>query len=85
MWPSLHEAKENIKTILDEIEKLLKNHNSLTKKELAKQKELLLEEFDETMKIIDEQINELKKNLKNHRKYLEAKSVFLKRHYKVSN
>lgn len=82
MWPALHEARENTKKILNEIEKLLKNHNSLTKKEIAKQKEMLIDEFNESIKIINEQINELKRNLKKHRKYLEAKSDFMRRHYK---
>jgi len=82
MWPMLHEARDNAKNILNEIEKLLKNNNSLTKKEIAQHKEILLENLDESMKTISEQIQELENSLKKHRKYLEAKSLFLKRHYK---
>jgi peptidoglycan hydrolase CwlO-like protein len=82
MWPALQEARDNAKEIEKEIEKLLKNHNSLSKKEIAKQKELLLEEFAESLATINEQIKELKTNLEKHKKYLEAKSVFMQRHYK---
>lgn len=81
MWPALHEARDNTENILKEIEKLLKNHSSLTKQEIAKQKLLLIGDFDESMKIINEQISELKRNLKKHKKYINAKSEFMKRHY----
>lgn len=82
MWPALHEARDNAENIRNEIEKLLKNHSNLTKGEIAKQKLMLIDDFSESLRVINEEIKFLKLNLKKHRKYIESKSEFMKRHYK---
>lgn len=84
MWPELGEAIKNSKKIADEIERLFKEQNSLLKKDMATHKEKLLAETDESISLIEEEYRELSKNLKNHRKALEAKSNFLRRHNKIN-
>ncbi len=81
-WPELLKAKENLQELSREIDKLLKNHNSLTKKELARQRDTLLAEFDASLDVIKEQIDEFILNMENHRKYIISKSRFMNRHYK---
>lgn len=81
-WPELLKAKENIKNIERQLNALLKNHNSFTKKELARQKDTLIAELDASIEIIYEEISELRRNMDNHRKYLDSKSRFVRRHYK---
>jgi len=81
-WPALLKAKKNLQTLSQEVDKLLKNHNSLTKKELAKQQDILLAEFDLSFDTINDQISEFLANIKNHRKYISSKSRFVNRHYK---
>lgn len=80
-WPALLEAKENARNISLELDRMLKDANSLSKKDIARYKETLLAEIDRSVGEISAQIAELKLNLKNHRKYFEAKSAFVKRHY----
>lgn len=82
MWPGLYKTRENARNISMEIEKLLRNHNSLRKKEIANYKEQLLAETEEAIATISGQIRELSRNMESHRKQLEAKAVFLKRHNK---
>lgn len=84
MWLELSEAKKNSVNISREIEKLFKEQNSLLKKEIASHKEKLLTETDEAVSLIEEEYRELIKNLRNHRKALEAKSNFLRRHNKIN-
>lgn len=79
-WPELYEAKKKANEISVEIEKLLKEHNSLVKKEIAKHSEKLLSETDETIILIKEKLKELQKNLDNHKNQLKARSSFLRRH-----
>lgn len=82
MWPELVRTKENVQNISLEIERLLKNHNALYKKEIANHKEQLLADTQDAMAIIEEEIRHLKSNMTDHRKRLEARAVFLKRHNK---
>lgn len=79
-WPELYEAKKKALEISAEIEKLLKEHNSLMKNEITKHSEKLLSETDDTIILIKEKLKELQKNLGNHKNQLKAKSSFLKRH-----
>jgi len=79
-WPELYEAKKKANEISVEIEKLLKEHNGLLKKEIAKHSEKLLSETNDAIDIVKERIKELQKNLENHKKQLLTKSSFLKRH-----
>ena len=82
MWPELLKAKTNLKNIEAQIDLLLRNHNSLTKKELAKQQDILLADVDASLQIIREELSEFAFNLRNHRNYIESKSRFVRRHYK---
>lgn len=82
MWPELLKTKKNIQNISLEVDRLLKNHNALYKKELADHKEQLVTDTREAVEIINEEIRQLKRNMENHRKQLEAKANFLKRHNK---
>ena len=81
-WPALLKGKENVREIEKEVAQLLKESNSFSKKDIVNYKEMLLSQADNSTNEIMKQINDLKKNLKDHRKYLETKSVFLKRHHK---
>ena len=80
-WPELYEAKKKAHEIANEIDKLLKEHNSLMKNEISQHSEKLLNETDDITELIKEKTKKLEKSLNNHRKQLEAKSRFLKRHY----
>ena len=82
IWHDLFKAKENARHISDEISHLLKEHNSLVKKEIAAQSEKLAEEVSESLKLIEEECRDLVKNMESHRKTLLSKSRFLKRHNK---
>ena len=84
MWPELGETKKNSKNIANEIERLFKEQESLLKKDIASHKEKLLAETDESISLIEYECKELINNLKNHRKALEAKSNFLRRHNKIN-
>lgn len=82
VWHDLFRAKENARNISDEISRLLKEHNSLVKKEIAAQSEKLAEEVSEALAIIEEEYRDLIKNIASHRKTLASKSRFLRRHNK---
>lgn len=82
-WPGLLKAKENAKNIEMQLSALIKTHNSFTKKELARQSDLLLTELDASVASINEEISELRRNIDDHRKYLDSKSRFMRRHYKM--
>jgi hypothetical protein len=84
MWPDLGEAKKNSINISREIEKMLREQNSLMKKDIAAHKEKLLEETDEAISKVDEEYKALVRNLKNHRKTVESKANFLKRHNRIN-
>lgn len=79
-WPELYDAKKKSAETSNIIEKLLKEHNSLSKKEIAQHKDKLLADIDESIAAIDGLHKEMLAEMKNHRKQLEAKSEFLKRH-----
>ncbi len=79
-WAELHEARKKSMEITNAIERLLKEHSSLYKKEIAAHAEKLLRETDETMESIEEEYRQLAEGMKAHRKTLDAKSRFLKRH-----
>jgi predicted nucleic acid-binding Zn-ribbon protein len=81
MWPELLKAKENINEIEKQIDQLLKNHNSLTKKEIAEHNDTMIAEFEASLEAINDQLNEFAMHMKNHHKYLHSKSSFIKRHY----
>lgn len=80
-WPELLKAKKNMDNMQAEIEKLVKNHNSFKKEEIAKQDDTLIAEIDNALERIQEEAAEMQKNIINHRKYVRSKSRFLKRHY----
>ena len=84
MWPELSEAKKNSRSIVNEIEKLFKEQNSVMKKEISSHKEKLITEIDDSISVIEEEYKKLINNLKCHRKALEAKSKFLRRHNKIN-
>ena len=81
-WPELLKARDNLKNIERQIDLLMKNHNSLTKRELARQNEFLLANFDESLKMIKAELKEFDLNMRNHRNHIESKSRFMKRHYR---
>ena len=82
VWPELAKTKKNMQNISQEIERLLKNHNALYKKEIANHKEQLLADTQEAIEIIEDEIKQLRKSLEDHRNRLEARAVFLRRHNK---
>ncbi len=81
-WPELLKARKNAGEIQDEVERLLREHRALSKKEISKQRDTMMAEIDAAISRIDEAAGELKENMRSHRKYVEAKQRFLKRHYK---
>ena len=81
MWPELLKAKDNIKNIGLEIDRVLKNQRALTKQEISRHHQLLLENFDCSIDNINKELEEFRKNIDNHRKYINSKSIFMKRHY----
>ena len=81
MWPELLKAKDAAESISNDIDALLKNHRALTKREIATQKDTLIAHTDDTIARIDEKIADLKGALNAHRKYVESKSLFVRRHY----
>lgn len=81
-WPELLKARKNAGEIEAEIERLLREHRALSKKEVSRQKDTILAEVDAAMGRIDEGLAELRRNLRSHRTYVEAKQRFLRRHYK---
>jgi len=81
-WPALLKARDNTKEIEKEISRMIKNHNSLTKKEMAKNSDTIAAAAEGSMAIIKEQMAELKSNLDDHRSYLESKKRFVRRHYR---
>ena len=82
MWPELAKTRKNIQSISAELEKLLREHNSLNKKEIANHIEQILADTESAMETVEEEIKQLKRNMGNHRKQLEAKYAFLRRHNK---
>jgi predicted translin family RNA/ssDNA-binding protein len=82
MWPELKKAMQNARSIENEINTLLKNHNSFGKKEISRQNDTLLAETETAMERIEKEIESLKRNMASHGRYIEAKSRFLKRHYR---
>lgn len=82
MWPALLEAKERSMKIRQRIDALLKNHNGLSKAEIAKHNSLLIEETDAAIEEIEAEMKAVSDLLYDHKKYLSSKKKFLKRHYK---
>lgn len=82
MWPEILKAKRNADKISIEIEKLMKNHNALTKKEIASHRDQLVSGTQESILLIEAEIVQLRNSMKSHRKQLEARAAFLKRHNK---
>lgn len=80
VWHDLYKAKEHSQRISDEISRIIKEHNGLTKKEIAVQSEKLAEELKEAQAVIEESYKELNRNLSDHGKALSARSRFLRRH-----
>jgi predicted translin family RNA/ssDNA-binding protein len=82
MWPELKKAMQNARSIENEINTLLKNHNSFGKREISRQNDTLLAETEAAMERIEKEIESLKRNMASHEKYIGSKSRFLKRHYR---
>ena len=80
MWSELREAKKVSGDIEKELELLMRKHSSLYKTEIAKHQELLITEVDETMSNVQQMMDDLMKNLAEHRNVVNAKSKFLRRH-----
>jgi len=80
VWHELYKAKEHSQRIGDEISRLIKEHNGLTKREITSQKEKLQYELAESIAAIEAEYKELMKSVTDHKKALAAKSRFLKRH-----
>ena len=84
MWTELFEAKKKSLELSQRLDKLLREHSSLSKKEIELHAGTLLGETDEAIADIEEMYRALAAGLKNHRKTLAAKEKFLKRHYRRS-
>ena len=80
VWHDLYKARENSQKIADEISIIIREHNGLTKKEIAMQSEKLAAELQEAQAAIAENYKELNRSLSKHGKALKARSRFLKRH-----
>lgn len=81
-WPELKKAKQNAQEIEREITRLLKEHNSLGKKEIARHNDTLVEMTEQSLDEIMQRIKELEANIRSHKKYLRAQGKFLRRHYR---
>lgn len=79
-WPGLRKAKNMAREISLTLENLEKEHNSLTKKEIALHSGNLSETTSDALTAIEVSCAEMLENLKSHKSQLEAKSRFLKRH-----
>ena len=84
MWPELREAKKKSRDIEKEIDLLLKKQSSLDKNEISKHQRLLEEEVVESMRKVNELFSEMMKYMDEHRNQINAKSRFLRRHYRRS-
>lgn len=82
MWPELRKAKDTARKIEAEFDSLLKNHSSFGRKEIARQTDTLIAETETVFEKIEEEMLIMRQNMENHRKYLDSKARFLKRHYK---
>lgn len=80
IWHDLYKAKEHLQRISNEISRIIKEHNGLTKKEIAVQSEKLAQQVTDSLAVIEQEYNEMTKNIVAHRKALASKSRFLKRH-----
>jgi hypothetical protein len=83
MWPELAEARKKSINISREIEHLFKEQRSLMKRDIAAHKEKLITETDDSISLIERECKEILKSLKMHRKSVEAKSNFLRRHNRI--
>ncbi len=81
-WSELKKANDNALSIENEINRLLKSHNGLLKKEIVQHREQLIIEAEDVNKTVEELCKEMMKNLRDHRKQVESKAEFLKRHNK---
>ena len=79
---NLIDAKEECNKILTEIESMIKRHNTLTKKEIKDQAELLINETEEANNKVEENVREIRENLDEYKKNISALSRFVKRHYR---
>ncbi len=79
-WSELRKAKDTARQISLALENLTKEHNTLTKKEIAMHSGKLSEATSDTLAAIEESCTEMLESLRLHKKQLEAKSRFLKRH-----
>ncbi len=81
-WPALLKAKDNVRSVSAELDRMLKESRALSKKDIVSYRETMLNRIDNSIDLIDEETKDLRKNLLQHRKYFESKSVFLRRHHK---
>lgn len=83
-WRGLHELAD-ARTKGREIERLLedlhKQHRTLSAKDIREHAEKLLANLDETKAGLETLFSGILDDLEAHRKKLEAKAEFLKRHY----
>ena len=80
-WPELYEAKKQSAAIANEVERLLREHNALYKRELAAQHEWLLNQTEESVAAVEEAWDALRTSMDGHRAKLIAKAKFLQRHH----
>ena len=80
MWAELQSARDRANEISKKIERLLKEQSSLSKSEIAKYPDKLILDIEESLAEIEIEYRELIKNVEKHRKVLNAKSRFLRRH-----
>ncbi|MBI2173132.1 MAG: hypothetical protein HYT73_02900 [Candidatus Aenigmarchaeota archaeon] len=79
----LKKARQNAENIISEIDSLSKEIKSLTKKEISRNHDTLATYIDNAMENINTESKEMTINLKKHRNFMESKTRFIKRHYKI--
>lgn len=80
-WHDLMKAKKNMRSISHELETLSREHDNLYRRDLERHREKLLEQCSESIIKIEQEYSEMMKNIISHRKSLETKAIFLRRHH----
>ena len=80
MWAELQEARNRANEISKKVERLLKEQSSLMKTEIAKHSDNLIIDVNDSLVEIEKEYREMIKDIERHRKALQTKSRFLKRH-----
>ena len=76
-WPNLLKAKDNARSILLEIDKMLRDANSLNKKDIVAYKETMLGEIDKSAQLIEEELKDITSSLYTHDEAYEVASQLL--------